>query len=122
MAWDNDRKFETMSKVTLEETKNNYLCSLYFEGGRVGVSFADISTGEICATTFDDEETRVLNELGTYAPREIITNLDREDSQYLRDFAKDRLGALCECDMGAYFDFASSTARVYKCWLQRWIS
>lgn len=25
MAWDNDRKFETMSKVTLEETKNNYL-------------------------------------------------------------------------------------------------
>lgn len=97
----------------LTETKNNYLCSLYFEGGRVGVSFADISTGEICATTFDDEETRVLNELGTYAPREIITNLDREDSQYLRDFAKDRLGALCECDMGAYFDFASSTARVH---------
>lgn len=25
MAWDNDRKFETMSQVTLEETENNYL-------------------------------------------------------------------------------------------------
>ena len=97
----------------LTETKNNYLCSLYFEGGRVGVSFADISTGEICATTFEAENAKILNELGTYAPREIITNLDREDSQYLCDFAKERLGALCEPDMESYFDYAASTARVH---------
>ena len=97
----------------LTETKNNYLCSVYFDGGVVGVSFADISTGEICATTFDNEKSKVLNELGTYAPREIITNEGSDEIAYLREFAKDRLGALCETDMGEYFDYARAKARAH---------
>ena len=43
----------------LNETKNNYLCSLYFERGRVGVCFADISTGEISATSIDGEQSKI---------------------------------------------------------------
>ena len=66
----------------LLETKNNYLCSVYFDGGIVGISFADISTGEICATTFENEKSKVLNELGTYAPREIITNIGSSEAEY----------------------------------------
>ena len=96
----------------LNETKNNYLCSLYFEGGQVGVCFADISTGEICATSFEDAENKVLNELGTYAPREIITNIDKEDGGYVYAFAKERLGALCDLGKGEYFNYANATARV----------
>jgi len=95
----------------LSETKNNYLCSLYFEGGDVGVCFADISTGEICATSFASEEAKVLNELGTYAPREIITNVEKEDAEFLYAFAKERLGALCELGREEYFDFAGATAK-----------
>ena len=95
----------------LTETKNNYLCSVCFEGKRVGICFADISTGEICATSFDYEENKVLNELGTYAPKEIITNIDSEDGAYLYGFAKERLGALCELGRDEYFDFANATAR-----------
>ena len=96
----------------LAETKNNYLCSLYFDRDRVGVSFADISTGEICATTFENDKTKVINELGTYAPREIITNLDQEDGGYLQEMARERLGALCELNMDSYFDYAGARARV----------
>ena len=96
----------------LNETKNNYLCSLYFDKDRVGVCFADISTGEICATSFDNENTRVLNELGTYSPKEIITNLDESRGEFLKDFSKQRIGALCELGALDYFNYSSATARV----------
>ena len=95
----------------LTETKNNYLCSVYFEDKNVGICFADISTGEICATSFVSDETKILNELGTYAPKEIITNLDKEDGAYLYAFAKERLGALCELERDEYFDFANATGK-----------
>jgi len=96
----------------LAETKNNYLCSLYFDRDEVGISFADISTGEICATTFENDSAKVLNELGTYAPKEIITNLDKAQGAFLYEFARERLNALCDFDMGGYFDFAGAKARV----------
>ncbi|MBQ7225863.1 MAG: DNA mismatch repair protein MutS [Clostridia bacterium] len=96
----------------LAETKNNYLCSLFFERDRVGVCFADISTGEICATSLENDKTGVLNELGTYAPKEIITNLDTEDGKYLCDFARERLSALCELNMESYFDYTAACGRV----------
>ena len=95
----------------LAETKNNYLCSLFFERDRVGVCFADISTGEICATSLENDKTGVLNELGTYAPKEIITNLDTEDGKYLCDFARERLSALCELNMESYFDYTAACGR-----------
>ena len=98
----------------LAETKNNYLCSLYFDEQMVGVSFADISTGEICATTFENDSTKVLNELGTYAPKEIITNLDKAAGTFLYEFARERLNALCEFNMEEYFDFAGAKARALK--------
>ena len=96
----------------LNETKNNYLCSLYFDKARVGIAFADVSTGEMCATSIDGEYTRILNELGTYQPKEIITNISEENGEFLKSFAKERLGALIEFNMDAYFDTKRCTHRV----------
>ena len=96
----------------LNETKNNYLCSLYFERGKVGISFADISTGEISATSIESEPSKILNELGTYAPKEIITNLNSENGAFLYDFAKEKLGALVEFDMQSYYNYANCSERV----------
>ena len=96
----------------LTETKNNYLCSIYYDRERVGISFADISTGEICATSLANEGAKILNELGTYAPKEIITNLEKENGAYLADFARERLGSFCELGMDAFFDYSKATARV----------
>ena len=36
----------------LEEGKSNYLASVFFEAGKGGVAFCDISTGEFCAAGF----------------------------------------------------------------------
>lgn len=89
----------------LTETKNNYLCSIYFDSNRIGMCFADISTGEICATALENDINRVLNELGTYAPKEIITNIPKEKGAQLYDFARTKLSALVEFDCYALYDY-----------------
>ncbi len=61
----------------LPEQKNNYLCALYIGGNEYGVCFADISTAQVFATVIDGAEAdqHLINELGTYMPREVIANL-----------------------------------------------
>ena len=65
----------------LEEGKANYLMSILpvgdVESGqwrRAGIAYADISTGEFCATEFAGEDVglRVFEELGRLDPREVI--------------------------------------------------
>ncbi len=96
----------------LTENKNNYLSALYFEGAYVGVCFADVSTGEIYATSIEKEQAKLLNELGTYSPKEIITNLPKLAGGYIHDFAKSRIGALCGFEMVEYFNQAECKDRV----------
>ncbi|MBO4790788.1 MAG: DNA mismatch repair protein MutS, partial [Clostridia bacterium] len=61
----------------LNEQKNNYLAAVCIDGERAGVSFADVSTGQVSATFFEggDMMTDLKNELGTYSPKEILMNL-----------------------------------------------
>ena len=96
----------------LTETKNNYLSALYFDGACVGVCFADVSTGEIYATSIDKEQSKILNELGTYSPKEIITNLPKLAGGYIQEFARSRIGALCGFEMVDFFNQADCTDRV----------
>ena len=65
----------------LAESRNNYLASLYYENGKIGLCFADVSTAFITATAFDyaDSERDVINELSTYAPAEMIVNVPIAD-------------------------------------------
>ena len=62
----------------LSEQRNNYLASLYVTKDGVGVCFADVSTAEMRATSFegDSAESDLLTELATYSPREVIVNTD----------------------------------------------
>ena len=96
----------------LNENRNNYLCAISFENTRVGICFADVSTGEISATSIDNERSKILNELGTYSPKEIIVNLPMDSVSYLYDFAKTRLNALCEFDMDSIFDYPKASNEV----------
>ena len=57
----------------LEESKNNYLmCIAYFEG-RIGVSVADVTTGDYYLTEVEDNK-KLLDEINKYTPSEIICN------------------------------------------------
>jgi len=72
----------------LSEQKNNYLCSICVTGNEYGLCFADISTARICATVLDGAEAdqHLINELSTYAPREVIANLGRSRFPAVAEF------------------------------------
>lgn len=99
----------------LPEQKNNYLAAVCFGNGEVGVCFADISTAEISATSFSGTgaETKLCNELGTYAPRELIMNLGRDKVPVTASFLSGRLSDTMVSDTQlARFDFEDAEAAV----------
>ena len=98
----------------LTEQKNNYLCALYMGEFEFGVCFADISTAEIYATSFDGNnmEARLRNELGTYAPREILCNLKRANMGEIGDFIASHRDMMLTDGQGARFDAVTSREMV----------
>ncbi len=57
----------------LNEGSNNYLASVVIENEKVGVSFADVTTGEFAVTVFDFSENAALfSEIKRLHPAEII--------------------------------------------------
>ncbi len=92
----------------LTEQKNNYLCALYMGEFEYGVCFADISTAQVYATTFDGNnmDARLCNELGTYAPREILCNLKEKNMGEVGSFITSRKQIMLNDGQGARFDHA----------------
>lgn len=77
----------------LDESSNNYLCSLYYKDEECALCFADISTGEVnlCKKRGKDLQTDIINELSRYNPAEIVFNVDFLDLKAVTDFIKTRL-------------------------------
>ena len=98
----------------LSDKKNNYLCSLYLGEFEYGVCFCDVSTAEIYATSFSggNMDARLMNELGTYAPAEIISNLGASKFGEIAEFAKARLGAMLTDSQPSRFEYDSCAERV----------
>ena len=98
----------------LSEKKNNYLCSVYMNEFECGVAFADVSTAKIFVTSFcgDNVESRLKNELGTYSPSEVITNLGAKKLGEVADFIKGRIGAMLTDNRPAQFEYAPSKEAV----------
>ncbi|MBQ8214285.1 MAG: DNA mismatch repair protein MutS [Clostridia bacterium] len=92
----------------LSEQKNNYLCALYMGEFEYGVCFADISTAQVYATAFDGNnmDARLKNELGTYAPREILCNLKRVNMGEIGEFVTSHKDMMLTDGQHARFDAA----------------
>jgi len=82
----------------LDETRNNFICSICVDGTTAGICFADISTGELHATTLRDGNLSELlkNDLSRYSPREILINQNILELAELPKFIKERLSASLE--------------------------
>jgi len=98
----------------LPDKKNNYLCSLYMGEFEYGVCFCDISTAEIYATSFSgtNMDSRLLNELGTYMPAEIISNLGASKFKEIAEFIKNRIGAMLNDNQPFRFELDTCLDRV----------
>ena len=99
----------------LTENKNNYICSLYFEKDGCGVCFCDISTAKICATYIsgDNAQKRLCNELATFLPSEIITNLTVTALGETADFIFDRIGAMISAGQSERFEYPEAQKNVH---------
>ncbi len=61
------------SEQALDESKNNFLMSIFYDSTGFGISSVDITTGEFLATTcFNEKE--VMDELSRFSPAEIVCN------------------------------------------------
>ena len=98
----------------LTEHKNNYLCAVCMEEFEYGVCFADASTAQVYATSFDGSsmDSRLKNELGTYAPREVICNLDRVHMGEIGEFLSAHGDVMVTDRQYARFDREAALSRV----------
>ena len=77
----------------LDESKNNYLASVFITDKSCGLAFVDVSTGEVHldSTSSSDTVAHVLNRLGCYSPSEVIINKYGASVKSIADFVKNRL-------------------------------
>ena len=84
-----------MEQSMLDESRNNYICSMYSSDKNIGICFCDISTGELYATDISGRDYyRILtNQLSSYSPREILFGGDIINLKQLPEFIKSKLSA-----------------------------
>lgn len=99
----------------LEDGSNNYLCSVFNCEKDLGVCFADVSTGEFHITVLSGEDAgdKLINQLSTYSPKELIINAKALDIKELEKFAK-RINAGVEVLDDACFDFDNATSLIIE--------
>ncbi len=77
----------------LEERKNNYFASVWAGDGQWGLAFCDISTGAFYATGAQGEraESDIINELGRFAPAELLRGGESRTAPMLTETLQTRL-------------------------------
>lgn len=93
----------------LDEGKNNYLGCIAVCGKQVGLCFADVSTGAVYATEMPLKNCSkpIINEMGRFAPREVIINSEVLKLSQVTDFVKNKLNsASCELLDDENFDLS----------------
>ena len=100
----------------LEDGVNNYLCSVFGSENGAGLCFADVSTGEFHVTlaTGEDVESKVINQLSTYSPKEVIFGGTAADYDHVVQFVTARLEASAEYPEAALFDFDACSQEIIE--------
>lgn len=77
-----------LNMQALDETKNNYLMSLFYTDDKTGISVCDVTTGDFLLTEVDNIK-EVLDEIQKFQPSELICNdafaLSGIDMEQLKD-------------------------------------
>ncbi len=81
----------------LEENRSNYICSVYSDAAACAVCFCDMSTGEVCATSFAaGDRSKLFNELARFCPKEAVLSAGASGDSELCDFLIARLNVMLE--------------------------
>lgn len=100
----------------LDEGKNNFLCTIAFDGDSAGLCFADVSTAEARGTVLfgDDISQRIINELAAYMPREVLINIPAENVPQLSEYISVRIGGILDDRRIDYFDVTSASDLIFE--------
>ncbi len=93
----------------LDESKNNYLTSIFLDDNGVGICFCDVSTGTVNLTQFEsckNLENKIINELGVFSPSEIVLNRKVSENKNISSFITRKVDAVCEIPEDSFFEFA----------------
>lgn len=91
-----------MEECMLDESQNNYICSIHVsekENKNVGLTFCDISTGELKTTEINNIEQNLnflKNEIGKFYPKEILFSGDLDFLSSIENFLKEKFSCRIE--------------------------
>ena len=91
----------------LDESKNNYMASLYGEDGKFGLAFCDVSTGAFFVTVCADPNA-AASELGRFSPAEVIRGGSGVGEPILDDALFRRLNCCVDEGKPEQFDLEAS--------------
>ena len=95
-----------MEDSMLDESKNNFICSVYTSGNKHFISFCDISTGELCAVEADYSKSgaQLLGEISRFDPSEFLIGGEVDKLKPLIPFIKEKIKASVEMLEDEYYD------------------
>ncbi|MGN0961356.1 MAG: DNA mismatch repair protein MutS, partial [Christensenellales bacterium] len=96
-----------MDSSMLDETKNNYIASIYKEKDAIGVAIIDISTGKFVLTEFTNDNilTKLNDYLVSVKPSEIIVNSEMKEFFDLLPCVVSQYIPKCELYDNNFFEF-----------------
>ncbi len=103
----------TLDESIVTAKGENYICSVFKDGGESGVTFCEASTGQMMCTFFTDDRTATLlaEEIVRMQPAEIIYNLEAGECERVQKAAE-----LCQSYTvlynDSYFEMAYASAAV----------
>jgi len=96
----------------LDDRRSNYIAAVCLSGDRGGISFCDVSTGEFCCASFEnDAVSHIINELGRFSPSEAVLSAGASVQDEIVDFLRHKLGAMLDADKGR-FEFMPCALRL----------
>ncbi len=96
----------------LDEAKNNYLAAIALFDSACGLTFADISTGEVHVTLLTGNllTEKVENEIARFSPSELLLNNKALANASLRSFFQSRQIAIPEKTDESLFDYEAAVS------------
>lgn len=83
----------------LDESSNNYICSVSVDYLYYGICFCDVTTGKLICTEGKAEgslQKRIIEEISIFSPSEIVFGNDYPDLSKTETFLKERFGCSAE--------------------------
>ena len=99
--------------ASLDETKNNFIMSVCYQGDKFGLSFADVSTADFYVTEVDSTQ-KLLDEMNKYHPSEMICNEAFYISGLSVDGLKDKYHLMVTSMDATYFDDAYAKQNIKR--------